>query len=98
MENRFEKALMDYGSQILTVIFQYALSSVRYEDCAVIKRLFSKYHLDLHQSIKDYQSYFQQLGKSGRTAIANMDTYLSEALAMVCYPADAIKILSYSTI
>ena len=54
MENKFEKALMDYGSQILTVIFQYALSTERYEDCAVIKGLFDKYHLDLNQSMEEY--------------------------------------------
>lgn len=98
MENKFERALMDYGSQILTVIFQYALSTERYEDCAVIKRLFEKYHLDLNQSMEEYQSYFWRLGMSGRTAIANMDAYLSEALAMVGYPADAIKMPAYSAI
>jgi len=98
MENKFEKALMDYGNQILTVIFQYALSTERYEDCAVIKGLFDKYHLDLNQSMEEYQSYFWRLGMSGRTAIANMDAYLSEALAMVGYPADAIKMPAYSAI
>lgn len=98
MENKFEKALMDYGSQILTIIFQYALSTERYEDCAVIKGLFDKYHLDLNQSMEEYQSYFWRLGMSERTAIANMDAYLSEALAMVGYPADAIKMPAYSAI
>ena len=37
MKNKFERALINYGSQIMTAIYQYALKSERYEDCAVIK-------------------------------------------------------------
>jgi len=96
--SKFEKALMDYGSQVMTIIFQYALSTERYEDCAIIKELFAKYHLDLNQTMEDYQSYFWELGMSGRNAIASMGEYLSEALAMVGYPSDAIELPSYSAI
>ena len=43
MKKNFEKALINYGSQIMTAIFQYALKTERYEDCAIIKALFEKY-------------------------------------------------------
>lgn len=49
---------MDYGSQIMTVIFQYALSMEWYEDCAIIKAVFDKYHLDINQSIEEYHAHF----------------------------------------
>ena len=39
MKKNFEKALINYGSQIMTAIFQYALKTERYEDCAIIKAL-----------------------------------------------------------
>lgn len=97
-EMKFEKALMDYGSQIMTIIFQHALSIERYEDCAIIQRLFKKYHLDLNQTIEDYQAHFWSLGYSGRTAIANLKYYLSEALSMIGYPPDAVEMPNYSAI
>lgn len=89
---------MDYGSQIMAIIFRYALESERYEDCAAIKELFEKYQLDLNQTMEDYQSHFWRLGMSGRSAIASMRAYLSEALVMVGYPPDAVKVPSYSAI
>ena len=92
MKNNFEKALVNYGSQIMTAIYKYALKSERYEDCAVIKTLFDKYNLDLNQTVEEYQACFWELGLSGRTAIVNLNKYLSEALVMVGYPADAIRI------
>ena len=92
MKNKFEVALVDYGSQVMTAIFQYALKTERYEDCAVIKALFEKYHLDLNQTVEEYQACFWEMGMSGRTAIAHLNDYLSEALAMVGYPRDAIRI------
>lgn len=92
MKTRFERALINYGSQIMTAIFQYALKTERYEDCAVIKALFEKYHLDLNQTMEDYQACFWEMGLSGRTAIANINDYLAEALVMVGYPADATRI------
>lgn len=91
-DDRFERALMDYGSQVMTAIFQYALATERYEDCAIIKALFEKYHLDLHQTIDEYQAYFWRMGMSGRAAIASINHYLREALSMVGYPVDAIRI------
>ncbi len=95
---KFEKALMDYGSQIMVIIFQHALSIERYEDCAVIKRLFRKYHLDLNQTIEDYQAHFWSIGYSGRTAIASLRYYLSEALSMLGYPPNAIELPVYNAI
>ena len=95
---KFERALMDYGSQIMTIIFQHALSIERYEDCAIIQRLFRKYHLDLNQIIEDYQAHFWSLGYSGRTAIAHLKYYLSEALSMLGYPPDEIEIPHYAPI
>lgn len=92
MKNKFERALINYGSQIMTAIFQYALKTERYEDCAVIKALFEKHHLDLNQTMEEYQACFWELGLSGRTAIANINDYLAEALVMVGYPADATRI------
>lgn len=92
MMNKFEAALMDYGSQIMTAIYQYALESERYEDCAVIKSLFEKYHLDLNQTVEEYQQHFWDMGMSGRTAVRNLNHYLTEALSMVGYPMDAISI------
>ena len=83
---------MDYGSQVMTVIFQYALQSERYEDCAIIKNLFEKYHLNLKQTIEEYQAEFWRLGYSGKTAVANLNLYLSEALEMVGYPPNAIRV------
>lgn len=83
---------MDYGSQVMTAIFKYALDTERYEDCAVIKSLFEKYHLDLDSSVEDYQAHFWNMGLSGRVAVRNLNLYLSEALRMVGYPADAIRI------
>lgn len=83
---------MNYGSQVMTAIFQYAVITERYEDCAVIKALFKKYHLDLNATIEEYQSYFWQMGLSGRIAVTNLNDYLSKALDMVGYPADAIRI------
>lgn len=98
MKNNFERALMDYGSQVMTAIFQYALSTEHYEDCATIKALFDKYHLDLNQTVEEYQACFWEMGMSGRTAIASLNHYLSEALAMVGYPEDAIRIDAVSAI
>lgn len=95
MKTRFERALINYGSQIMTAIFQYALKTERYEDCAAIKALFDKYHLDLNQTMEDYQACFWEMGLSGRTAIANINDYLAEALVMVGYPADATRIENY---
>lgn len=92
MRNKFELALMDYGSQVMTAIFQYALKSERYEDCAVIKTLFEKYHLDLNQTVEKYQEHFWEMGLSGRIAVASLNQYLKEALILVGYPADAIRI------
>lgn len=83
---------MDYGSQVMTVIFQYALQTERYEDCAIIKNLFEKYHLNLNQTIEEYQAEFWRLGYSGKTAVANLNLYLSEALEMVGYPPNAISV------
>lgn len=83
---------MDYGSQVMTVIFQYALQTERYEDCAIIKNLFEKYHLNLNQTIEEYQAEFWRLGYSGKTAVANLNLYLSEALEMVGYPPNAIRV------
>ena len=92
MKNKFERALINYGGQIMTAIYQYTLKSERYEDCAVIKTFFEKYNLDLNQTVEDCQSYFWELGLSGRTAATNLNLYLEEALAMIGYPADAISI------
>lgn len=92
MKTRFERALINYGSQIMTAIFQYALKTDRYKDCAVIKALFEKYHLDLNQTMEDYQACFWEMGLSGRTAIAKINDYLAEALVIVGYPADATRI------
>ena len=83
---------MDYGSQIMTAIYQYALQTELYEDCAIIKRLFDQYHLDLNQTVEEYQTHFWRMGMSGRIAIANLNYYLAEALGMVGYPSDAIRI------
>lgn len=92
MKNKFERALINYGSQIMTAIFQYALKTERYEDCAVIKALFEKYNLYLNQTVEEYQACFWEMGLSGRVAIANLNEFLKEALVMVGYPADAIRI------
>lgn len=92
MKSKFESVLMDYGSQIMAIIFHYALQTERYEDCSVIRDLFQKYHLNLNQSIEEYQAEFWKLGLSGRTAIANLNDYLSEAMSLVGYPSDAVVI------
>lgn len=50
MKTKFERALIIYGSQVMTAIFQYALKTERYEDCAIIKALFESIILTLiHQ-------------------------------------------------
>ncbi len=92
MKKNFEKALINYGSQIMTAIFQYALKTERYEDCAIIKALFEKYHLDLNQTMEEYQACFWEMGLSGRIAITKINDFLAEALVMVGYPADATRI------
>lgn len=92
MTNKFEAALLDYGSQIMTAIYKYALKEELYEDCAVIKELFDKYNLDLNQTVEEYQTHFWEMGYSGRIAVSNLNHYLAEALEMVGYPADAIQI------
>lgn len=89
---------MDYGSQIMTIIFHYALKAELYEDCEIIKNLFAKYHLDIEQSMEDYQAEFWRMGFSGRTAIANMNEYLASALDMVGYPTDAVQVPQYNAI
>ena len=78
--------------QVMTAIFQYALKTERYEDCAIIKALFEKYHLDIDTSVEDYQAHFWQMGLSGRIAVSNLNEYLTKALVMVGYPHDAIRI------
>lgn len=92
MKTKFERALIIYGSQVMTAISQYALKTERYEDCAIIKALFEKYHLDIDTSVEDYQAHFWQMGLSGRIAVSNLNEYLTKALVMVGYPHDAIRI------
>lgn len=92
MKNKFERALINYGSLIMTAIFQYAMKTERYEDCAIIKGLFGKYHLDMNVTVEEYQSYFWQIGLSGRAAVSKLNEFLAEALIMVGYPHDAITI------
>lgn len=67
---------MKYGSQVMTAIFQYALKAERYEDCATIKNLFDKYHLDLNQTVEEYQAYFWGMRMAGRVAVSNLNHYL----------------------
>lgn len=90
--NPFEIALLDYGSQVMAIIFQYALETERYEDCATIRDLFTKYHLDLEQSMEDYQAHFWKLGYSGRTAIFNINEYINDALKLIGYPENSIRV------
>lgn len=92
MKNPFEIALLDYGSQVMAIIFQYALDHELYEDCATIRDLFTKYHLDLEQSMEDYQAHFWAMGHSGRTAIANINEYINDALKIIGYPENSIRV------
>lgn len=89
----FENALIDYGSQVMAIIFHYAFENELYEDCAKIKALFEKYGLDLNQSMEDYQKEFWELGYSGRTAIANINEYINDALKMIGYPPGSIRVV-----
>ncbi len=91
-KSRFESVLMDFGSQVVAILFHYAEDTERYEDCAEIKRLFEKYHLDLNQSMEDYQAHFWRMGFSGRTAIANINHYIDKAVSLVGYPKGCIHV------
>lgn len=83
--SKFEEILILYGGHIFSEVFQYAINNEKYEDCAEMKRIASKYDIPLDFSVQDWVESFWDFNLSGQTAKKNKGFYLEKAMKLVGY-------------
>ena len=83
--SKFEEILLDYGGYIFSEIFLYALRNEKYQDCAEMKDIASRYDIPLDFSAQDWVESFWDFKLSGENAMLNKDYYLEEAMKIAGY-------------
>lgn len=52
----------------------------KYEDCAIMRDLMKRYHIDERDEIQDWQAEIWRCGYSGEIAVINFPYYMHEAV------------------